>query len=111
MTNDRIAADDGCSRLLRCYAVLESASEEMLHAARSGDWDSVCRLEAACTVVIAQLRQLALEQPLSAREQGERLRILRSILANDAAIRRITQPLPATLDWSPGQPGVRPTVH
>jgi flagellar protein FliT len=113
MTND-LAPADGCSRLLRCYAVLESASEEMLRAARTGDWDSVCRLEAACAVVIAQLRQLAQEHPLPPHEQGERLRILRSILANDAAIRRISQALPEMIDIAPDRaaaPAPAYTLH
>lgn len=89
------------STLLRHYGVLESASAEMLEAARKGDWDSVCRLEAACVVVIAQLRALAEEQPLSAAEQAERMRILRAILSNDAEIRRISQPLPALIEMPP----------
>lgn len=96
----------GCSSLLRHYAMLESASEEMLRAASCGDWDSVCRLEAACAVVIARLRALTQEQPLPAHEQGERLRILRSILDNDAAIRRISEPLPAGIDF--GRAGAGP---
>ena len=83
---------------LRFYAALEGASQEMLEAARAGDWDTVCRLEGACAVVIARLRQAMRETPLSREEQPERMRILRAILANDAEIRRICQPLPSFLD-------------
>ena len=86
------------SALLRHYAALDCASEEMLQAARAGDWDSVCRLEGACAVVIAQLRRMTQHQALQAHEQAERMRILRAILANDAEIRRICQPLPSLLD-------------
>jgi flagellar protein FliT len=89
------------SPLLRHYRVLESASAEMLQAARQGDWDGVCRLEAACVVVIAQLRALAEAQPLRPEEQAERMRILRTILANDAEIRRIAEPLPIYLEQEP----------
>lgn len=96
---DRDDRDTGA--LLRHYGMLESASEEMLEAARKGDWDSVCRLEAACVVVIAQLGALAGEQPLGPHEQGERLRILKAIVANDAEIRRIAGPLPAWLECVP----------
>lgn len=84
--------------VLGYYAALEYASSEMLEAARSGDWDSVCRLEGACAVVIGKLRQVALEQPLKPRQQPERMRILRAILSNDAAIRRMSEPLPACID-------------
>lgn len=91
-------AGDETDNVLSYYAALECASAEMLEAARNGDWDSVCRLEGACAVVVARLRQVAQRKPLREREQGARLRILRSILANDAEIRRICEPLPALLD-------------
>ena len=77
------------SDVLRHYTALEAASHEMVRAARAQDWDTVCRLEAACAVVIARLRDMtpgALREP---REQAERMRILRTILANDAEVRRI----------------------
>lgn len=88
--------------VLRYYLALEGASQEMLEAARAGDWDSVCRLEGACAVVIARLRKIKQAHPLTSLEQPERLRILQAILANDAEIRRIAQPLPGYLD--PCQP-------
>jgi flagellar protein FliT len=81
------------SALLRHYAALDCASEEMLQAARAGDWDSVCRLEGACAVVIARLRLLGREHRLGPAEQRERMRILRLIVARDAEIRRICDSL------------------
>jgi len=84
--------------VLRYYLALENASHEMLKAARAGDWDSVCRLEGACAIVIAKLRQLAPKRPLEGEHQQERMRILRAILSNDAQIRRISDPLPHLLD-------------
>ena len=84
--------------VLRYYAALQCASTEMLKAARAGDWDSVCRLEGACAVVIASLRQVAQDQPLKSSEQSERMRHLKTILANDAEIRRICDPMPEFLD-------------
>ena len=95
------------SQMLRYYAALEYASEEMLQAARSGDWDAVCRLEGACSVVIARLRAISGTETFEPGEQPERVRILRSILANDAEIRRIGQPLPSFLD-TPGALAVMP---
>src|SRR4051812_30745136 len=47
------------SALLRHYEARDGAREEMLRAAGAGDWDSVCRLEGACAVVIARLQELA----------------------------------------------------
>jgi len=87
--------------LLRFYEALECASQEMLEAARNGDWDSVCRLEGACAVLITRLRQAAQEEPLAPGDQPQRMRLLRNIVANDAEIRRIAQPMPAFLDSRP----------
>lgn len=100
--------DSAFSPLLRHYRALEAASVEMLEAARRGDWDSVCRLEAACVVVIAQLRSLAQEQALAPEEQAERLRILRAILGNDAEIRRIAEPVPSWMELVPAFEATRP---
>jgi flagellar protein FliT len=96
--NDNLMIPEESGSVLRYYAALECASHEMLQAARAGDWDSVCRLEGACAVVIVKLRQVAQHQPLRSGEQKDRMRILRTILANDAEIRRICEPLPATID-------------
>lgn len=93
--NDDIGTGES---LLRYYLALEGASREMLAAARVGDWDSVCRLEGACAVVISRLRKLKATCPLTADEQPERMRILRTIVANDAEIRRLCEPLPEFLD-------------
>ncbi len=95
---DFVIPSEDAAGVLRCYNALENASHEMLRAAREGDWDSVCRLEGACAVVIVKLRQMTHRQPLSATQQKERMRILRAIVANDAMIRRICDPLPAMLD-------------
>lgn len=87
------------SELLRQYRALEFASEQMLEAARGGDWDRVCRIEGACAVIVAQLRkQLDAQGSLAGAEQSERIRILKAILANDAQLRRICQPLPGILE-------------
>jgi flagellar protein FliT len=86
------------SALLRCYAALDGASQEMLEAARAGDWDDVCRLEGACAVLIARLQEIGNADALPAHEQPERMRILRRIVERDAEIRRLCEPLPAWLD-------------
>ena len=96
---------------LRYYQALEGASREMLAAARTGDWDTVCRLEGACAVVIARLRRMRDAQPLTDREQPERMRILRTIIANDAEIRRIAEPEPIELIRNAHWGEVNVTLH
>ncbi|MGE4244070.1 flagellar protein FliT [Ramlibacter sp.] len=94
----RMATRGEPSEMLRQYLALERASEEMLRAARSGDWDSVCRIEGACTVIVTRLREQLLHGQPPAHEQAERTRILHAILANDAAVRELCQPSTSILD-------------
>ncbi|MEJ7930050.1 flagellar protein FliT [Ramlibacter sp. AN1015] len=88
----RIETASSIESCLSHYQTLEDASRAMLTAARMGNWDTVCRLEDACRVVIARLRRMREAQPLSDDEQTERMRVLRAIIANDAEIRRIAEP-------------------
>ncbi len=83
--------------MLAWYRALGSASEQMLEAARQGDWDAVCRIEGASTVLVAQLRRMRSAHQLPAGEERERLHILRNIVLNDAEIRRILEPMPQWL--------------
>ena len=94
------AMDDttAMSPLLRCYAALDAASQEMLDAARAGDWDHVCRLEGACAVLVTQLRETCVPDGLPTHEQAERSRILRRIVRRDAEVRRLCEPVPDFLD-------------
>ncbi len=78
------------------YATLVCASEEMLDAARHGNWQSVMRLEAACTVIVLRLRELDRKTILSTRQRRQRTRILQTLVANDAEICRICAQIPAT---------------
>ncbi|MES2423157.1 MAG: flagellar protein FliT [Pseudomonadota bacterium] len=84
--------------LLNHYTALEFASEEMLAAAQSGQWDNVARLEAACAVVIVRLQGLAEDISLDERQQRQRSRIMHAIMANELEICRICQKTPADSD-------------
>ncbi len=83
--------------MLSWYRALASASEQMLEAARQGDWDAVCRIEGASTVLVAQLRRMRSARALPASEERERLALLRNIVLNDAEIRRMLEPAPQWL--------------
>lgn len=78
--------------LLDYYKAIESASEQMLNAAQSENWDQVVRLESTCAVLIAQLRGKARTNALSKDERGEKLRIMQRILRTDAEIRQLAEP-------------------
>jgi len=86
------------SVLLNYYEAIEQASQDMLEAARVGDWDHVVKLEGACALLIAQLKRTASERPLEAEEAVIKSRIMQRILLNDAEIRQLAEPWLEDLD-------------
>jgi flagellar protein FliT len=86
------------SPLLNYYEAIEQASQDMLEAARSGNWDRVVKLEGACALLISQLKHAAGHQPLPADEAQLKSRIMQRILVNDAEIRHLAEPWLEQLD-------------
>jgi flagellar protein FliT len=84
--------------LLQYYEAIERASQEMLSAARGGDWDQVVKLEGACAVLIARLKSAATTQPLGPEEAQLKSRMMQRILVNDAEIRQLAEPWLEDLD-------------
>ena len=84
--------------LLNYYQAIEKASEDMLDAARTGNWDHVLKLEGACALLIAQLKQTAAGNPLGDQEAQFKSRIMQRILVNDAEIRQLAEPWLDDLD-------------
>lgn len=84
--------------LLQYYEAIERASEDMLQAARDGDWDRVVKLEGACAVLISQLKHAAAKRELDPEEARLKSRIMRRILQNDAQIRNLAEPWLEDLD-------------
>ena len=78
--------------LLNYYQAIEKASQEMLEAARNGNWDQVLKLEGACALLISQLKHRAAAKPLGADEAQFKSRIMQRILVNDAEIRLLAEP-------------------
>ncbi len=84
--------------LLNYYEAIEKASADMLEAARTGNWDTVVKLEGACAVLIAQLKNAAQSSQLKQAEAKEKSRIMQRILLNDAEIRHLAEPWLEDLD-------------
>jgi len=84
--------------LLQYYEAIERASQDMLAAARGGDWDQVVKLEGACAVLIAKLKHAAAAKQLGAEEAQLKSRIMQRILVNDAEIRNLAEPWLEDLD-------------
>jgi len=84
--------------LLNYYEAIERASQDMLEAARAGNWDHVVKLEGACALLISQLKHAATSQTLGAEEAQLKSRIMQRILINDAEIRQLAEPWLEDLD-------------
>jgi flagellar protein FliT len=93
-----IEANAMSTKLLNYYEAIEKASAEMLAAARTGNWDEVVKLEGACAVLIAQLKNAAQSSQLKQGEAKEKSRIMQRILLNDAEIRHLAEPWLEDLD-------------
>ena len=105
-------------QLLTYYEAIESASVDMLSAARAGNWDEVVKLEGACVLLISRLKNAAQEPPpvaVSVQNQAHhqaqhqaqtqtvelaktKSRIMQRILVNDAEIRHLAEPWLQDLD-------------
>ncbi|MEO5843399.1 MAG: flagellar protein FliT [Caldimonas sp.] len=86
------------SALLNYYQAIEKASQDMLESARAGNWDQVVKLEGACTLLIAQLKNTAATQSLGADELELKSRLMQRILVSDAEIRQLAEPWLEDLD-------------
>jgi flagellar protein FliT len=84
--------------LLNYYEAIERASQDMLEAARAGNWDHVVKLEGACALLISQLKHAASTQALGPEEAQLKSRIMQRILVNDAEIRQLAEPWLEDLD-------------
>ena len=84
--------------LLNYYHAIEKASQDMLEAARQGNWDQVLKLEGACALLISQLKHSANEKRLGDDEAQFKSRIMQRILVNDAEIRQLAEPWLEDLD-------------
>lgn len=92
MPDDGLLASTAPLRLIERYELIAQASHEMLAAARHEDWESVARLEDACSALIDELRRIAPKEQLDRIEQRRRVALLREILADDAQIRARAEP-------------------
>lgn len=79
-------------RLLETYDCLARTTGHMLNAAQNGDWDHLIELERHCAELIARMSALETEEPLPEDLRKHKSAMIRKVLADDAAIRNITEP-------------------
>lgn len=85
-------------RIVDRYRKMADASARMLTAAKRDDWDGVCAVEKECARLIAELIDIGDLSPTDPALRQEKLELVRRVLADDAAIRLLSQPWLKNLD-------------
>lgn len=83
---------DGNREPLSYYEALAAASGRMLRAAQASDWDALIEHEKECAGMIEALRAADAGSRLDAAGRLRKGSLIRQVLAEDAEIRRLTQP-------------------
>lgn len=84
--------------LIDRYREIEFVALEMLEAGRAGDWTRVGDLGSTIRTLAAGVARAGGPDALDAEQRRERLRILRRLVAVDADLRRLSDPVNGWLD-------------
>lgn len=79
--------------ILAVYETIAEITDQMVMAARTGDWEQLAALESRCSSQVDIIRQN--EEPpqtLSDLARERKVNIIKKILADDREIRSITEP-------------------
>jgi flagellar protein FliT len=79
-------------RLVSTYDELGRTTGHMLNAALESRWDDLVALESQCAALIETMSALEIEDPLPQSLRAHKAAMIRKVLADDAAIRNITEP-------------------
>ena len=80
------------------YRRMAEASGRMLAAASRDDWDTVCAIEKECAALVAELSTMGDLAPNDPALRQQKLELVKRVLADDAAIRALSQPWLSRLD-------------
>jgi len=78
--------------VISLYETVAVITDQMLAAARQGDWDRLVELESRCASHVQTLRQSEAPVPLTGESRMRKVQIINKILADDREIRNITEP-------------------
>jgi flagellar protein FliT len=89
------------NEVLAMYENVATLTNNMVMAARASDWESLGRLENQTAVATATVAAGATVAPLEGAARQRKIDLLKQILANDRAVRDVTEPW---LNRAPGMP-------
>ncbi len=78
--------------VIQIYEELVLLSEQMLEAARHGNWDAMTEVQRIYVAHVEMLRSKETQPPASMQERMQRQALLARLLAHDAAIRDLVMP-------------------
>lgn len=78
--------------VLSLYESMRSLSAQMAEAAHACDWERLVVLERDCAGLARRLEAHGETVPLSEHERVRKIALIRQILADDAEVRRHTEP-------------------
>lgn len=78
--------------LLIVYEKVAQITADMLVAARANDWDLLSKLESDCSDHVGTLKKFEGPTELPSELKAKKITIIKQILADDRAIRDITEP-------------------
>ena len=88
---------DNAEQVLAIYEDMSALSGQMLSAARARDWEHLAALESRCAGHVRTLQAGAAPAPLAGPNRARKIGLIQKILADDRAIRDLTQPWLAEL--------------
>jgi flagellar protein FliT len=83
--------------MIGLYENMATITDQMLAAARIGDWDRLVTLETRCADQIKILKTGESPAPLTGKLRERKVQIIQKILSDDREIRTITEPWMAHL--------------
>jgi flagellar protein FliT len=93
--------------ILSIYENVAVITDQMLEAARNGDWEQLIALESDCASQVEILKNEDTPAPLPPVARERKVTIIKKILADDRAIRTITEPWMAELSLLMNSGGTR----
>ena len=78
--------------ILDIYGTISTKTGEMLEAAKNSDWDRLAALEQDCRALIETLKRSDAGAGAGARFVQRKVALIRKVLADDAEIRKFTEP-------------------
>ncbi len=83
--------------ILALYEAVSKITDQMLAAARQGDWDRLIALEQHCSSHVQTLQNGEPPQALTGAHRERKVQIIHKILADDREIRDLAEPWMAQL--------------